>query len=122
MSSAGIIDGSGESWSPIQLWDQVMRNYGVYEDSARLIEKYHADALRGDRVAKAKVDQATAIAASVEALAQLSNREARAQLRKFDAEQNVFSPDVGIAQKVKFAQPVPSDVLDVLFPRFVLSW
>ena len=44
----------------------------------------------GDRVAKAKADQATAIAAAVEALAQLSNREARAQLRKFDDEQSVF--------------------------------
>ena len=98
MSSAGVIDGSGESWSPIQLWDQVMRNYGVYEDSTRLIDLYHADASRGDRVAKAKADQATAIAAAVEALAQLSNREARAQLRKFDDEQSVFSPVVPISQ------------------------
>ena len=75
-----------------------MRNYGVYEDSTRLIDLYHADASRGDRVAKAKADQATAIAAAVEALAQLSNREARAQLRKFDDEQSVFSPVVPISQ------------------------
>ena len=90
-----------ENMTPIQLWDLVMKHYGVYEECTRALETAKPDstvASKKDYTDK-KFDQATAVAAAVEALSRLSNAEARRQLLKFDRDSNGENAPVAISHQ-----------------------
>ena len=79
---AALIEGGGDEVSPLQVWDSVMKKYGV-------LEKCEADLSAAGRSGTTQgkaalvADRAVAAAAAVEALARLTNRETRAKLEEF---------------------------------------
>ena len=75
-SSAAVIDGGLDSFSPLRLWNEAMKKYGVMQDCDRAMEAATA-AKTTDETARIEHDRTVAIAAAVHALARMNNAEIR---------------------------------------------
>ena len=87
LNNAGVLDGSVDDVTALQLWDSIMTNYKVAQQCDE--ELHRLAATHGD---SAKIDlqllnRATAIAVAVDALSKLQHKEVKKKLKELVEEQ-----------------------------------
>ena len=79
---AAVVDGGVDDLSPLQLWDQIMRRYKVAQECERLVSDIDAKENPSERE-RLLAERSIAVAAAVQALAKLKNRETQQKLDAF---------------------------------------
>ena len=80
---AAAIDGGVDDVSPLQWWDAVMKKYGVMQQAEAAVAAAERQGAQASARAGLDADHAKAVAAAVEALAGLTNKETRKKLEEF---------------------------------------
>ena len=79
---AAAVDGGSDSLSPLMLWDEIMRKYGVAQQCERAIQAVNSkqDPSEKERL---NAERWQAVAAAVQALARLKNQDMQKKLDEF---------------------------------------
>ena len=106
---AAVIHGGTDDFSPLQLWDRIMRMYGVAQACEESIKAVDAKQNPSERERLLR-ERSVATAAAVQALSRLKNRETQRKLEEFRL------ADEGKMPPLKFVHS--EETLSSFDPRF----
>ena len=119
--SAAVIAGGTDDISPLQLWDSIMRQYGVMQRCDEEFAKIRQGGMQTTAAEDLQIERLRAVEATVHALQAITNKDMRAKLDAAAMYLDRGAPDVLVTHRQQFLSNFEADFwascfLD-LFPR-----